>query len=78
MRAGHRSRWRLARVADALGASARGGVNDNYLDNFDRDSLRAQESKRVDMYLTSSPSVHDEASPPYVHEGVGMVEVSWQ
>ena len=45
MRAGHRSRWRLARVADALGASARGGVNDNYLDNFDRDSLRAQEGQ---------------------------------
>ena len=45
MHAGHRSRRRLARVADALGASARGGVNDNYLDNFDRDSLRAQEGQ---------------------------------
>ena len=26
----------------------------------------------------SSASIHDETSPPYVHEGVGECEVTWQ
>ena len=49
----HRSLQRLSHVLEAMTANsdaappppptARGGVNDNYLDNFDRDSLRAQQ-----------------------------------
>ena len=44
---------------------------------FKHDSLPAQKSREMTDYMAES-EVHDESSPPYVHEGVGEVEVTWQ
>jgi hypothetical protein len=44
---------------------------------FKHDSLPAQESKEMVDYMTEI-TVQDQSSPPYCHEGVGEVEVTWQ
>ena len=46
---------------------------------YRRDGLPAQQSHRIEDYWTDcDPSPFDETSPPYVHEGVGATENSWQ
>ena len=46
---------------------------------YRRDGLPAQQSHRIEDYWTDcDPSPLDQTSPPYVHEGVGTTENSWQ
>ena len=43
------------------------------------DSLPALTGRKFDEYLDDcSPSLKNETSPPYVHEGIGSLEVTWQ
>jgi len=42
-----------------------------------RDGLPAQQSYSIEEFLSDS-LIHGETSPPYVHEGVGDCEVTWQ
>ena len=44
---------------------------------FKHDSLPAQKSKEMIDYMTEI-AAQDQSSPPYCHEGVGDVEVTWQ